>query len=246
MKKYNKGFTLTEVLLTLAIVGVVMALTAPSLMTNMSKKTITVSLARAVSIIETGMTNIIYEAQRQSDDGEPFSGLSAITVGDITGGSNSKYLTANGNGYYFEQTNSYLQVQADSSYNTSNITGFGGASIASAVLSNLSPYKFENQNSVVLFQTVSANSAADDETDIIARVIIDANGSDNPNQFGKDIFLFGLTNGGKLIPAGVAAYYAFDKNAVKDACASSNSSAPGNGLSCAARVMADKWEINYY
>ena len=80
-----------------------------------------------------------------------------------------------------------------------------------------------------------------DRDTIVARVIIDANGVAAPNRFGEDVFLFGLTNNGTLIPAGSKQYNDFDDNVAVDACADT----AGDGLACAARVMADKWEIKY-
>ena len=43
----NKGFTLAEVLITLGIIGVVAALTLPSLITNYQKKQIVAQLKKA-------------------------------------------------------------------------------------------------------------------------------------------------------------------------------------------------------
>ena len=77
---------------------------------------------------------------------------------------------------------------------------------------------------------------------IIAKVIIDANGAEQPNKFGEDVFLFGLTNRGVLIPAGSEKYHDFDNTVATGACSGDG---VGDGTACAARVMADKWEIKY-
>ena len=57
MKKL--GFTLTEALLALAIIGVVAALTLPSVTLEHRKRTYSASLAAAVSDFETAMSTMI-------------------------------------------------------------------------------------------------------------------------------------------------------------------------------------------
>ena len=52
MKKILKGFTLAEVLVTLTIVGVIAALTLPSLSLNVQKQQIGPALAKAINTLE--------------------------------------------------------------------------------------------------------------------------------------------------------------------------------------------------
>ena len=96
---------------------------------------------------------------------------------------------------------------------------------------------------VVMFQNVTNNDIVNADNDtIISKVLIDANGVAGPNRFGKDVFLFGLTNAGTLIPAGSEQYNDFDNTIATGACSGAS---VGDGTACAARVMADKWEVKY-
>lgn len=52
MKRLNSGFTLAEVLITLAIIGVVAAIVLPSVMSNYQYKSVGVKLAKFVSTLE--------------------------------------------------------------------------------------------------------------------------------------------------------------------------------------------------
>lgn len=52
MKRFKSGFTLAEVLITLAIIGVVAAIVLPSVMSNYQYKSIGVKLAKFVSTLE--------------------------------------------------------------------------------------------------------------------------------------------------------------------------------------------------
>ena len=65
--KSKKGFTLAEVLITLGIIGIVAALTLPSLVSNYRKKVTAAKLKQTYSIL----SNAIYKQQTLS--GIPFS-----------------------------------------------------------------------------------------------------------------------------------------------------------------------------
>ena len=233
----KKGYTLAEVLICIAIVGVVAALTLPKLVNKTNKSTLGATLARTVELTQTGMTNIIQEANRNSEDGNAVVGLSAIQKKDI-GLDGEDYIMDDDN--YGSLLRGFFDSEDFDDYATANIKDYTGADINEAISADLNAFKFKKLNSAVIFQKAQNLDNADRDT-IIARVIIDANGVGAPNSFGEDVFLFGLTNNGTLIPAGSKQYNDFDDNVAVDACADT----AGDGLACAARVMADKWEIKY-
>ena len=68
MKKY--GFTLAEVLITLAIIGIVAALTIPSVISNYQQQEFKTGLKKAVSVLnEAIQTNIALEGETPYDNG---------------------------------------------------------------------------------------------------------------------------------------------------------------------------------
>lgn len=233
----KKGYTLAEVLICIAIVGVVAALTLPKLVNKTNKSTLGATLARTVELTQTGMTNIIQEANRNSEDGNAVVGLSAIQKKDI-GLDGEDYIMDDDN--YGSLLRGFFDIDDFEGYATANIKDYTGADINEAISADLNAFRFKKLNSAVIFQKAQNLDNADRDT-IVARVIIDANGVAAPNRFGEDVFLFGLTNNGTLIPAGSKQYNDFDDNVAVDACADT----AGDGLACAARVMADKWELKY-
>ena len=54
LHRVTKAFTLAEVLITLAIIGVVAALTLPTMIANHQKKVYVVQLQKAISTLEQG------------------------------------------------------------------------------------------------------------------------------------------------------------------------------------------------
>jgi len=68
MHKSTKGFTLAEVLVTLAIIGVVAALTIPTLISNTSKQRYTVALKKQVAVLNESLQTTIAELAVDAKD----------------------------------------------------------------------------------------------------------------------------------------------------------------------------------
>lgn len=235
----KKGYTLAEVLITLAIVGVVAALALPALFRNIGSVTIGEGLARGVELVQQGTTNIKMEAQNNSDEGTAFENLASIRKSDI-GLDGDNYITDDNS--FYNDTKSFFAME-DLTYDVGSVKGYDDSDVNENLVSDFTAYKFNKVNVVVAFQNVTNDNIANAENDdIISRVLIDANGTAAPNRFGKDVFLFGLTNDGRLIPAGTNKYHDFDGNVAVGACDGDDI---GNGIACAARVASDKWEVKY-
>ena len=56
MKRFKKGFTLAEVLITLAIIGVVAAISIPSVISNSQQQEFKTGLRKAVSVLNSAIT----------------------------------------------------------------------------------------------------------------------------------------------------------------------------------------------
>ena len=80
-------------------------------------------------------------------------------------------------------------------------------------------------------------------------IFLDANGTKKPNNYGKDIFFFGLTDSCKMIPAGSQRFvndYPLYGEQIPLATTSCSDSGIKNGLSCTSRVVTDGFKINYW
>ena len=80
--KYNlkinlkKGFTLAEVLITLAIIGVVAAISIPSVISNSQQQEFKTGLRKAVSVLNSAITmNMALEGESPYDNGNLFGYL---------------------------------------------------------------------------------------------------------------------------------------------------------------------------
>ena len=76
MKRFKKGFTLAEVLITLAIIGVVAAISIPSVISNSQQQEFKTGLRKAVSVLNSAITmNMAIDGESPYDNADLFNYL---------------------------------------------------------------------------------------------------------------------------------------------------------------------------
>ena len=76
MKRFKKGFTLAEVLITLAIIGVVAAISIPSVISNSQQQEFKTGLRKAVSVLNSAITmNMAIDGESPYDNKDLFNYL---------------------------------------------------------------------------------------------------------------------------------------------------------------------------
>lgn len=211
----KKGFTLAEVLITLGIIGIVAAMTLPTLVASYQKKATATKLKKIYSSISQILEKEqIVETLDEWDDSEKIL---------------KKYFLPN----------------------------FKGAKLYPAISNNGSkvmcdpkskPYKWLNNIGMSTpFQTYTAAIKLPDGTCIGVNpnpnrdLFIDINGTSvQPNIAGKDLFFFQINNQGRLLPNKYNWDYSKINGTGMWAC---NKTSAGGGLSCAAKIILDNWEI---
>ncbi len=181
----KKGFTLTEVLLAMSIIGILAALVMPQLVKTIQKDKTGVILGKAVEQIELGCQNMI-QAYNESVEAEGRASM-ADTLMAMDGDYD----------FTFNRLAPYIGVK--------NITVFnegGGNRFDNTIKFRFNKFPAELQvpRNINLIAMVNPSR----NTIVQNQVVIDVNGLQNrPNQFGRDRFRFELRNDGKLIPEGV-------------------------------------------
>jgi len=219
MKKKIFAFTLAEVLITLAIIGVVAAITIPNVIKNYQKHVYATRLKKDYNII----TNSLNKAM--ADDG----------VDDFFNTEFGKAITENSQDDIETNMNKYFK-------NFVMLNDSDGYNYSSKAFANRPDYR-----SNVNINWCSGNVCFDlpDATFYIKRsggnllVYVDTNGfKQKPNQAGKDFFSFYLDK--NLKPVGSFGFYhGTDHN--HNIC---HSHAYERG--CFFNVMNNGWEIKYY
>lgn len=219
IKKFAFGFTLAEVLITLGIIGVVAAMTIPTLMNNTNRKETITALKKSYSTLSQAYTFAVQE------NGTPDTwGLS--TFKDEPGGINiinilAKYLKVtknctSGTGCFPNVTykllsgGDWINVDSDKTF-------------SKAILSD---------GTLLTVQTYGACTQSEGTTPALSHACgslrVDVNGNKKPNQMGLDLFSFYLTPYG-IVPMGTQNEGAFDTDCKNKATMS--------GDACAAWVL---------
>ena len=244
-KMNKKAFTLAEVLITLTIIGVIAAITIPTLMKKYQNHANYTALKKTYSVLSNAYKMIERDYARYTDWPE-------------TGGAIHVALA--------ERMEEYLKIQKKCSHNqcfgythyTLNPKAETTLGRAGNGTDTMARSYILTDGTIILFGLSGGQSAMsyeidrDDENSTTA-IYVDVNGKKGPNQFGRDIFTFfiqkstnwwyqsyGVPNSGdKILPAG---YTNIVKNHNNDSC---NPLISSYGYGCAARALIQDDGIKY-
>ena len=266
MKKF--GFTLAEVLITLGIVGVVAALTAPALVTSSRNQANAARLSVVMSNLENAFTSAIVQENVDNLYGTSMwkdAPVNAGNSGNIPSfvGNLGRYLVVNGyrnsDGEYYG-TNDTCAMSNNGGKSENCVSGgnyrFGGVGQAFAITTKngatvfirtfAAPANFEAQKEAAIAAGSSYYTNAAD-------VMIDVNGTAAPNTFGRDMFFFQVGENGILYPyggrdvsriEGVAGTWS-DAGTRFSCTNESKGTANVAGMGCTARVIDEGYQMNY-
>lgn len=186
----KKGFTIVEILVVIAIIGIVAAIVMPQFVKNINKNKSAAILGRAVEQIEVGCQNMIQAGNDNKEGGNLSDRLTGVAPSD---------LGADGDGSVAESDNLIALLPAY----------IGARSTTNAALSILEE---DRENSADIepdatfvfskvpgFVYLLGNDEIGTEPDAeVATIYIDVNGSGSPNAFGADVFEYVLNNSCKM------------------------------------------------
>ena len=171
----TKGFTLAEVLITLGIIGVVAAMTIPTLIANAQKHSAVTGLIEADSIINQAIRSSMYDTD-ESGAGELDTSLSIQEFAE-------KYFTP------------YLKVarictkMSDGCWKTENFNGY--YDLAGTKVTDSVPYSLVLTNGMIFgFSKIDGYN--------LTSIVVDINGKSRKNTLGKDVFVFYVMNSNNL------------------------------------------------
>ncbi len=224
----KKGFTLAEVLITLGIIGVVAAMTLPTLIEKHQKKVSAVRLEQTYSQLSQAVL------MAQNDHGE-------IKYWDFGAG-----IAMSGGGYKTAATNfckkyivPYLKISKDRGWQTTFKDG-GYANNIYTLAGNPTTTMGQERYYIEMANGVSLLIRQDNDGTNTSRFVLiyaDINGKTKPNRMGHDIFLFYLSKAGlSLMPYEV---YKDRETLLREGCNLEHQ----YGNNCGAVIMLDGWEI---
>ena len=220
IKRNNLGFTLAEVLITLGIIGVVVALTMPSLIANYQKQE---TIARLKKVYSTISNTYMYaiNSYGTSDTWDWNDKQVLFDKYFLPLFPSAKVFNSNcawGACFCVATTDKKIwAANLEHEYKWP-----GGQKITSPIPSDTPSIQFPDGACVII----------DKET-----IWIDINGAYKlPNVVGKDLFAIGVNERGGIEP-----YKPYGDTCDEDLKKQTN----GSGLECATRIIEDGWQINY-
>ncbi len=272
LSKKIKAFTLAEVLITLAIIGVVAALTIPTVITNYQKKMYVTQLKKSYNnltnafrtmMANDGVTKLtdttlwskipsysidtyeIMQSHNADFKNEFFKTFKVAAVygsGNIPDEYNPKYKYLNGDDLDPYDSAIYL---ADGTFLYFYLYKTPQAANCGAkTCSSLKEFQETRNTKTKLWEYVGYTD-------------IDVNGPKGPNVLGRDLFEFELGNDGTLYPAGGADFAVFDSSSCeyenlescevywKNESSDVACTKSSEGGTCAGRIMEEGWEMKY-
>lgn len=259
----KSAFTLAEVLITLGVIGVVAALTLPTLITNYKNKVYVNQLKATLSTLSTGINKLMIDSGCEGSDlmctglfpneidetyydnldkavKKAFKGVKSCT-------NNSKECEYSVNGLNYK----FNAGQANSGVTSSSYLSYGSRGMYTYILPNGVIFYIANRKCVqTSYPTISTKLQYR-----CADVTFDVNGKKSPNIWGRDLFIYTVAQDGTFYPYGgveFAKFFSGDswenssnyylKGSNTNNCDTEKSSI---GYACAARIMNDGWVMKY-
>ena len=227
------AFTLAEVLVTLGIIGVVSAMTVPTLMQNYQKKSYVTQLHKVYNELLQASMNL--QADKNAVN------LREAGLGSVAGSINF--------------IKNYFKVVQDCGKDPSPCFAAGDYKKMDGTKYTNYDTASENRNCFVLASgaAISITPHTDSSDNIIIDIAVDINGKQGPNIVGRDFFGMYLYNNGVIddysvdVDAGreyidpPLSEEVREKN-FQSAC---NSSRPTWGHGCFGKILNDNWEMTY-
>ena len=220
------AFTLAEVLITLGVIGIVAAMTLPTVINNMKNKQLESQLHRSYSVIAQALDRY------QAETGERILPEKEVILKPLL----TKYLqvidqcgTARNPDNIAYTTQCLYYNSKDPSKSSQLYKTYSGALMTNLGFFDDGQFVL-NDGSLVLLENPS-------HIDRIY-ITVDVNGiNKNPNRFGHDLFMFQINEKGALVPMGAkgTAYYSDT-----DEYCSTTSSNQYNGAGCTYRALTEK------
>ena len=221
-RKKHLGFTLAEVLITLGIIGVVAAMTIPTLITSYQKHVTVTKLQKAISIL-----NQAYKLSFD-DNGEP-SATEAYAMGS------EEYFKQ----YWAPYIKTAVICTTYQECGYKSITPWlesNGNQITIVVVDKKCRTTFYTSDGFLYIIFTAQGTSNPEGTVQNTHVYVDINGGEGPNILGRDVFILTRVEkeGGGVQPFG----YEKSSSIINASC-----SKKGAGYYCAEKIRRSGWKI---
>lgn len=231
--KKKLAFTLAEVLITLGIIGIVAAMTIPTLINKKQKAEIETQLKENYSIIQQSLK------MAENDDiaidsylAEDIESVKSWFYTNLAPYMKYSHVCFNAEGCWQSMGPTKTLAGSVARYNQTNIGV--GYNIVTIKLNNGANISFDSYGTNDIKTLLGRNCTYEDKA---LGIFIDVNGDRKPNIIGKDIYVAVWTDKG-LLPAGID-----ETEATVDSNCSSTANTVNAGYYCLLKVKNNGWKI---
>ena len=212
----KKGFTLSEVLITLGIIGVIAVLTIPAVMKNYQNRLYVAQLEKVYAQLSTATQSIMNDEHTSH-----FYETTAAKATSCTDANKGKCEA--GSGYFLNKYFKPLKRNCGPG-KTNSCAGASYTSINGTAVNNLDgDYCIQTTNGAALCMKY-------DNAEKLSNVNVDVNGPAAPNKTGRDVFYMSIQDSGLVTDY---------KNTDPSKCSNPNSAG------CLNKVMQAGWKMEY-
>ena len=226
MEQQNKvkkcAFTLAEVLITLGVIGIVAAMTLPSLIKKQEKLILVNKLKKTYTVLN----QQFMRAQLDNGDYDTWAKGEKIVVETYF----NTYFKP-----YFNNATICKNARACGYKTIYPWKNINGSQLVWALVSDSTRVCFMLNDGTFIFLPRNTTGSAGQPV-YVNYMYVDINGFKNPNIVGHDVFIFQLVDKKGLIP------YCSDKSE-NDINADCTKNSSGNVNCCTAKIISDGWEI---
>ena len=212
------AFTLSEVLITLGIIGVVAAMTMPTLINQTNEKETVVKLKKVYSILQNAYK------------------MAELENSEITNWYSSSGTQKDNMAMFYNNLKPYLKIAKDCGDKSGCLTEGPIKTLDGRDYNdynnNSNEYKFILTDGTTMWFWWSGGNACTPDTDECGNIKVDINGKKGKYAFGRDVFIFNITPKG-IVPAGMQGATA---QSFEDTCNMSKKT-DANGYGCTAWVL---------
>lgn len=222
----KRAFTMAEVLITIGIIGVVAAMTIPGVIAGYQRAKTANQLKKVYSVMQQALQRA--EVDHEHVEFWDFSTLSIYRFADI-------YIKP-----YYQILTDYDDANFPLGYHTYCPDGeicdhYGAFNSSSRIVLS--------DGTLLAFHTSIINNG---RTGVIT-VIVDINGFQKPNRYGRDIFMFAMEPSKGVLPYGMGTITDLGNSETYHTrnylLNGEHRSCQNDGVFCAAIIMMDNWEI---
>ncbi len=225
MIKFEKAFTLAEVLVTLGIIGVVAAMTVPNLIKNYQEQTLVTELHKVYNefsqAFEGYLSDQRVESLLETDLYGDTNGLSAFI--------RDNFKIINNCGAVYTSEAGPVCFSKDDYYTISQGNGGGSVSFVGTACSGVA-FTLPSGAAICAESNGGQNSA-----EVPVYMVVDVNGANGPNVLGRDVFAMYVRPSGEF----------YDKDYIDNSEATTFTTTAGARTGAFGKVMADGWQMTY-